>query len=89
MSVIVRQPDRKPELFYIGLYAGVWTGIIDRKTVTKTVQNTDAREVGLELEVLPSEWPYFILPNTFDPNELTDFEIIIYSTQEMRAELFA
>jgi len=87
LSITLRQPDRKPELFYIGLYAGTWNGSINRKTATKTAQNTDAREVGLEIEVLPAEWPYFIMPNTFDPNEQSDFEIIIYSTQEIRSEM--
>jgi len=84
-NVTLSQEERD-ELYFIGLYCGFYGGTIDRKAIKNQVQNTDSDSVSLELELKHDEFPFFIIPNTFDANEQGKFELTFYSTEKLIVE---
>jgi len=88
VTLTLKQPDRNP-LSYLGIYSCHWEGMnrLDRKAVHKTSQPcVNRREIAIELTIPPYEFPYVLIPHTFDAGEDGTFELSAHCTTPMNLE---
>jgi len=85
LSILIRQPEKKPFL-YLGMYSGKWEGQkIDRTLCKGSKPCLNAREISLDLWVGRNEWPKFVIPHTFEPQEST-FELYTQCAYPLKIE---
>jgi len=78
LAVILRQPVKTP-LQHIGLYNGHWDGKLDKFALAKAAKPcVNAKEFSLDIILNPSDWPWFVMPHTFDAGIESSFEVIVH-----------
>jgi len=85
VNITLRQPNRQP-LMYIGMYTGQYVGRFERAMLRGAKPCCNSREFTVEALVQPAEWPYFIIPHTFDAGEVSDFEVFVSSPEPLKIE---
>jgi hypothetical protein len=60
----------------------------DRTEIDKMSTCVNAREVSLELDVKPGDWPQFVIPVTFDAGQQGSFTLMAYSSIPLKWMVF-
>jgi len=82
--ILLRQEDR-PTKYFVGMYSGKYAGRLPtRNEIEKISTCINSREVSLELVIPPNAWPQYIMPVTFEPNQVGSFEMWAYCTTPVK-----
>jgi len=81
VAIILRQEDHSP-LYYIGIYHGKLAG----EEEPQVAPCKNAKQVVAEADLEAADWPYYVIPHTFEPDQYCKFEIIVYSQLNLKIE---
>jgi len=88
VTMTIQQPERSP-LAYLGIYSAKWEGHqkLDKRAVHKNSKPCmNRREVAVELTIPPSDWPYVIMPHTFEQGIEMSFELTAHCKSQLKLE---
>jgi len=81
-----KQSDSR-EFLYIGCYAGKWDGSpLTRRSITKANPPINSKQIAVDFDLPPNEWPQVLIPHTFDAGEQSSFELSVHSSVPMKLE---